>query len=337
MRIASIDIHLMAWLICALFGLMQSVHATHIQQTELYTYMIDTNNVFAGDNNINDRPSIDEYLAMRKEFIDNEVQYGFGADINLNKREKKANAIIMAAKEAEYANGTLSPQTFTPSRHIFETLATIKQSKLFQIIQKMPKGGVLHAHDTALCSADYVVSLTYWPHLWQLSYPNGTDIVNFLFSSNQPNTTAENHEWRRVDEIRQEMGAEKYDKYVRTYFTLYDESVKDPKIQFGDINEVWNKFKGIFGNVHNLLTYAPIWKAYYKQALQEMLDDGVQYLELRSTLPPVSQSRIHLLRVPQHFLDSVNEFLMVSFVFFSQCAQYSYMISMAQSIKKKML
>lgn len=260
--------------------------------------MIDTNNVNIVEAAYSDRPNIDEYYAMRKQFIDSEIQYAFGSDIQLDAREQQANAIIMAAKEAEYENGILTPSTFNPSRHIFETLAIIKQSKLFQIIQQMPKGGILHAHDMALCSADYTVTLTYWPHLWQYSRPNGTDILKFLFSANRPNASVAGeaeHVWRLVSDVRRDMGRAKYDKYVRTLFTLYDENVQDPKIQFADINEVWRKFRRLFSNVTGLLTYAPIWKAYFKRALAEMLDDGVQYLELRSTLPQVSDSGALLL------------------------------------------
>lgn len=242
---------------------------------------------------LDERPDISEYQAMRKQFIESETQYGFGSDIRLSAREQKANTIIMAAKEAEYANSITKPSSFRPSRHIFETLAAIKQTKLYQIIRKMPKGGILHAHDSAVCSTDYVVSLTYWPHLWQLSRPNGTDVAKFLFSLSQPNTTANNGYddklvWRRVNEVRHELGAKIYDKYVRTLFTLYDDSVQDPNTQFTDVNAVWRKFVTRFMNVGKLLTYAPIWKAYYKNALKEMHEDGVQYVEFRTTLPSVS-------------------------------------------------
>lgn len=36
-----------------------------------------------------------------------------------------------------------------------------------------------------------------------------------------------------------------------------------------------------------IVTFAPIWKAYYKNALRKMLNDGVQYLEFRGHLPKV--------------------------------------------------
>lgn len=281
------------WLIWALFKLICAVHAASIAHLKACRPIgkINTNNVSTYDCIYDKRTTIEDYLAKRKQFIDSEIEHGFGCDIQLNENEQHANTIIMAAKEAEYANGIFAPDTFHPSRHIFQTFATIKQSKLFQTIQKMPKGGVLHAHGSALCSADYIVSLTYWPHLWQFSLPNGTDIRMFLFSLTQPNTTVRGdsqHVWRRVNEVRHEIGTSKFDKYIRTLFTLYDENVRNPTIQFNDINAVWEKFLELFSIVKKLLTYQPIWKAYYKQALKEMYDDGVQYLEVRSALPLVS-------------------------------------------------
>lgn len=276
--------------IFALFKLIYSVQAASIGRHEACSFRIAINMSICTV--YDERPNFDDYLAKRTQFINNEFEYGFGSDIQLNENEQRANAIIMAAKESEYANGISAPDTFHPSRHIFNTFTTIKQSQLFQIIQKMPKGGVLHAHGSALCSADYIVSLTYWPHLWQFSHANGTDIRMFLFSLTQPNTSVRGdgqHVWSRVNEVRHEMGTSKFDKYIRTLFTLYDANVQNPAIQFNDVNAVWEKFLDLFLLVQKLLTYEPIWKAYYKQALKEMLDDGVQYLEIRSALPLVSK------------------------------------------------
>lgn len=284
MSITTINCLPVIWLICALVTSMQSVHAKDIHRYNMHDYMGNF-----GKTNSHERFNIDDYYHTRKQFINDEIEYAFGSDIHLNKQEQKANAIIMAAKEAEYANGIASPNTFTPSRHIFESLTTIKQSKLFRIIRRMPKGGILHAHDTAFCSTDFIVSLTYWPHLWQLSPAESNSSIQFTFSRSQPKSADDKHVWLRVSDLRHKMGASQYDKYVRTYFTLYDASVKKPKVQFDDINDVWTEFKAIFANVGNLLKYAPIWKATYRQALQESLEDGVQYLEMRTSLPRVSR------------------------------------------------
>lgn len=235
---------------------------------------------------------INDYFKDREDLLNYEKNTSYAADVKLNDNEQLANKIIMDAKEIDY--NIKNPYKYYPSRHIFEVLDEIKQSKLFQIIQKMPKGGILHAHDFSVCSTDYIVSLTYTENLWQRTTNNSTKLKEFRFSWHQPNSSyahVHGHDspWRLVKDVRAEMGASKYDQKIRKLFTLFDKNV-DPRIQFKDINSVWNHFMSLFIRIDPILRYAPIWKAYYKHALKEMQEDGVQYLELRGTLPKV---RVH--------------------------------------------
>lgn len=139
---------------------------------------------------------------------------------------------------------------------------------------------------SSLCSADYLVSLTYMDDLWQLTETNSSEIKQFIFSRKQPKSNNVNEIWRLVSDARSEMHQTKYDAYVRTLFTLFDKKV-NPRIQFTDINDVWNRFMGLFMKIGGIVTYAPVFKSYYKHAMKEMLEDGVQYLEFRGLLPEV--------------------------------------------------
>lgn len=253
---------------------------------------VDGNSIFDAQVVCNSRTTLRDYYRDRKDLLNYEVESSFGADIKLTDNEELANKIIMQAKEDEFRVGFLRPYLFNPARHIFEVLDVIKQSKLFQIIQKMPKGGILHAHDMALCSANYMVSLTYWPDLWQRTSSKNNVIEEFLFSRERPKmpnanqSDGDDSEWRLVKDVRDEIGATNYDEHIRTLFTLFDKNI-NPRLQFSDINEVWKSFMGIFMKVTPIVTYAPAWKAYYKHAMKEMQEDGVQYLEFRGILPKV--------------------------------------------------
>lgn len=227
------------------------------------------------------RPSFEQYIASRASVFAEENLNNFESDVKLNPKEERANAVIMAAKNAELDDGLINPQNFAPSRHFFEVLDKINKSKLFKIIRKMPKGGILHAHDTALCSTDYLVSLTYWEHLWQCNDNNNT-IVSFKFSTKTPESV-NGCKWLKVADERARVGRVEYDVQMRSNFTLFTNDTR----KFGDINVVWNEFMGLFIRFEPLVTYAPVFKDYFKQALKEMLQDGVQYLELRVLLPPV--------------------------------------------------
>lgn len=285
------------WLICVgvSFHVVQSaVRQRMTERCRRISNEVDGNNIIATQNVCNSRITLHDYFRDRKDLLNYEEISCFGADIKLTDNEELANKFIMQAKEDEFRVGFLRPYLFNPARHIFEVLDVIKQSKLFQIIQKMPKGGILHAHDMALCSANYVVFLTYCPNLWQRTSSKNNEIEEFLFSrerpkmpnTNQSNDGGNDSQWRLVKDVRDEMGAANYDEHIRTLFTLFDKNI-NPRIQFSDINEVWKRFIGIFMKVAPIITYAPVWKEYYKHALKEMQEDGVQYLEFRGVLPKV--------------------------------------------------
>lgn len=234
-----------------------------------------------------------DYYQQRQNFIDEEIGSMLGSDVKLNDKEAFANKVFMIRKNKEIEVGILYPFKFQPSRHIFEILDDIKKSKLLQLIQKMPKGGILHTHDTAMCTTNFVVNLTYWPNLWQRTAYNSNKIEEFRFSRRQPaiQSAYENSQnksfWRLVEDVRNEMGAPNYDQYIRQFFTLFDKNVH-PRLQYKDINDVWARFNNILDLRKQIITYAPIRKVYFKNALKEAQDDGVQYMEIRVGLYKVT-------------------------------------------------
>lgn len=123
--------------------------------------------------------------------------------------------------------------------------------------------------------------MTRWENLWQ--WGDIENLPKYLFAGKRP-SSIDGIEWRLVRDIRKEVGDEVYEKKIRRLFTLI---VDDPLIQYTDINTVWNKFQQIFTVFFPLVTYTETWKDYFRQSLQEMYDDGVQYLEFRGVLPEV--------------------------------------------------
>lgn len=114
--------------------------------------------------------------------------------------------------------------------------------------------------------------------------------------------------WRTVKEVRDEVGTEIYDDRLRKMFTLFDKNV-DPNEQFKNGNEVWDRFQKIFTRIRSFLSYAPARKAYFKNELKEMLNDGIQYLELRGGLSKVC---IFLLLLSHSYIHSFLSILFLS-------------------------
>lgn len=228
--------------------------------------------------------SFKQYNATRNRFLERAFRQSLGSNLLLSPLEEKANSILMASKNAEINAGFVNPAAFAPALHIFDALELIQSSKVFQMLQKMPKGGVLHSHDTALASTAAVMNLTYTPGLWILGDVNGSP--QLIFSDVQP-PSVNGVDWQLVADVRQSDST--FDADLAKHLSLY---TPDPLVKYHTINDVWNSFGGIFGVVTPLLTYQPVWEQYFYDALTQFLADGVQYLEFRGTLPSVSMNEV---------------------------------------------
>ncbi|CAG5047730.1 unnamed protein product [Parnassius apollo] len=225
--------------------------------------------------------NIDIVVKDRNDLLQKELDLMLGSDIVLSDSEEKANEIFMELKTQELEYGFRNPQYYNYSKHFFEFNTEIVNSELFKLIQKMPKGALLHAHDTGLLKADYVLNLTYCDYLYVCFQENN---VNFLFSEDRP-TTFCGTQWELVKDKRySSSGAEKFDNELKKYFTLVTDN---PKEVYNNINVVWNKFQNYFINTAGLFSYKPVWEQYFYDTLKAARDDNIMYLEIRSVLPPL--------------------------------------------------
>lgn len=228
---------------------------------------------------VNKRPTYDEYKRQRKSFLQSEEHHFLGANVTLTDDEQLVNKFIMHLKLEELRKGFNDSYNFIPARHFFEVLDRFGQSKLFKIIQRLPKGGVLHAHDMALGSTDLIVNATYRDNLWQKGEFGKTHGPHYKFSREKPG-----EEWSLVSEIRKWMTDKVYDAKVDELFSLYN---TDPLNVYKSLDDVWSKFQNLFGCLAPLITFAPVWRQYYHDSLKQFYDDRVQYLEFRGVLPDV--------------------------------------------------
>lgn len=60
-----------------------------------------------------------------------------------------------------------------------------------------------------------------------------------------------------------------------------------PNIDFPDQDAVWDKFQSLFYAIDSLITYEKFARDYHYRMLEELYDDGVYYVELRTSLKEV--------------------------------------------------
>ncbi|XP_032599376.1 adenosine deaminase 2 isoform X2 [Drosophila grimshawi] len=220
------------------------------------------------------------YSTLRNIMVQLERNSCLGHAVQLNEQELAANKVIKSVKTRELKRGIINPANFTACQHIFQVLKKVERSPLFGLLRTMPKGGILHAHDTALCSTEFLISLTYRKDLWICTTKEGCRAIAFRFSKTKPELPGkEPCNWEPMSNYHGRCGDKHVNRYLHSCFSMY------PFSSFLSNNEAWNRFMSIFSLLDGLLLYAPIWADYYYNALKEMHEDGVQYLELRSLLP----------------------------------------------------
>ncbi|XP_015176244.1 PREDICTED: adenosine deaminase CECR1-like [Polistes dominula] len=215
-----------------------------------------------------------DYWKLRAQIIENEQKSTLGGQLEFNHGEKIANDFLMSKKRAEFLNAFKNSSNFLPAHNFVNVIKDIEKSEVYKIIQKMPKGAVLHAHDTALVLSDWILrNVTYRPNLYICLLTNGKLKLHFF---DEPSTDCN---WELLSNIRKIV--RNIDERIYREMTMTMEDIDN----YADVDEAWSKFNKIFSFIKPLLTYKPVWEDHYYQALTDLYNDNVMYIEFRTTLP----------------------------------------------------
>ncbi|XP_045539169.1 adenosine deaminase 2-A-like [Papilio machaon] len=226
--------------------------------------------VFASD--------IDEYFDKRYKILKSESRLSLGGNVTLSDKEAAVNICLMHYKFKEVDYWFDNPRYFNCSRHYFIYKQYIKTSKVFRIIQDMPKGAALHVHDMGLLGPDYLMNITYQDNLY-VCFDNN---LHLIFANAPPKSPCDG-KWQLMSKARSfSNNVTKFDADLRNHFTLF---VKNPDTVYPSIIETWRAFMKFFLTVQPMLSYRPVWEQYFYDALKKFREDNIMYLEVRSILP----------------------------------------------------
>ncbi|KAL1518151.1 hypothetical protein ABEB36_001820 [Hypothenemus hampei] len=226
---------------------------------------------------------LNDYLELKSRFLfannitadDHFETYyaGIGAHIVLtDPNEMTMNAQLMSYKDKEIDSGLSDPNRFYASQSFFKSKIHIDESKVFELIRKLPKGASLHSHSTALVSINYIFNnLTYRDNLFVKQNSNDKTFI-LKFFKNAPGWP-----WRAIQEMR--LKHPEFNSQLKRQMTLALSTSRDNK------NAIWTRFEAIFTFLRPLLTFYPVFKDYFFQVLEEHYNDNIRYMEIRSGLP----------------------------------------------------
>ncbi|PIL24470.1 hypothetical protein GSI_14224 [Ganoderma sinense ZZ0214-1] len=245
-----------------------------------------------------------EYVAERERLIAEDRQWRVDALAlgQATEAERKADEIVrkLRAQENETVWGPNAPP-IPGSLHLFPGMGfltareTILKTKVYSILSKMPKGGVLHAHLDAMVDARVLLDLA-------LKYPAyhvrtdvslttetiSTTLPEFsLLKENEwtapASLTAETYtpgSWVPLAQARAAFdpslgGPEGFDKWVIGALTI---NPTEAYHTHNTTDKIWSKFQSTFAGLNR---YLPLWTEYIRQFFLSSVEDGISYVEPR--------------------------------------------------------
>ncbi|KAL8813335.1 MAG: hypothetical protein Q9223_000172 [Gallowayella weberi] len=172
----------------------------------------------------------------------------------------------------------------------------MERSKTYQIVRRMPKGALLHAHLDAMIDADFLVDrvLATEGMVIQASQPLRTAearkqaSVSFQYSKSSDFTAssiwADNYQPQQL--VPAKVAADSFPHGGREGFTAWvverstitaDESLN----HHHGLDAVWEKFRSCFKILGSMLRYEPIFRASLQRLFHQLRADGLRWAEFR--------------------------------------------------------
>ncbi|KAF4548687.1 Adenosine/AMP deaminase-like protein 2 [Elsinoe fawcettii] len=253
-------------------------------------------------------PFIQKYLNGREALIEQEKRqrsdHAFRETLSPMARE--ASAIVRAIRDEErrtvwtkdLENELAEEQNaIFPGMMFMQARPRMEQTKLWKIVKRCPKGALLHCHFDAMVDFSWALDQLFEYGGFHLSasapLTEGTPLRKGAFEftwrkETQSHTTSIwDSSYKPDEQIPLNIAAESYPNggkegfrswiLSRTTIT-HDESLA----HHGGIDEVWEKFMSCFAVTRTMLHYEVIWKNSVKRVLRQLMEDGVQYVDMRA-------------------------------------------------------
>ena len=216
--------------------------------------------------------TIEDYRKARARLIAQERAWRLGADLVFSADEQKADQRLHALRMAEIDR----TRDYFPPAHSYlrdRTKQVIAASPVLEVMKRMPKGGVLHAHGGAMGDFRWLVSYaTYRPDCYM--YIRDDDAV--LRGTLRIAAAPPGEGWQRVVDLRNAArDRAAVDDEIYRSITLGEEDAAAPN--------TWVEMSNAFRRTGALISEPSIQAEYWRNMFSNLIRENVQYLESRTT------------------------------------------------------
>ncbi|KAJ7940406.1 hypothetical protein B0H13DRAFT_1937950 [Mycena leptocephala] len=253
--------------------------------------------------------SLTEYNDQRTTLIEHDRSLRVdSSSCKVSPSEAKADAIVRELRTLENISiwGTDHegvPHPF-PGMEFLTGRSIILKTKLFEILAKMPKGALLHAHLDATVNAEFVLKVALeQPALHVRAteplsalniskmLPQFSAIPQEMFTNSDVALTDPSYTpstWVSLKKARAAFdpalgGPEGFDKWVIGAMTI---NPSEAYQTHNTVNKIWEKFTSTFTVSTGLIRFAPVWESYIYEFFRSSVEDGVSYVEVRVNFYP---------------------------------------------------
>ncbi|CAI7587475.1 unnamed protein product [Penicillium bialowiezense] len=225
---------------------------------------------------------------------------------NLSPTAKRADEIVQAIRQDEIENYWRVAGTGDGDGEVKERFAgevfpyarpLISNTTLWEVIRRMPKGALLHAHLSAMLPFDKIVRTIINTEGMVVSASQPLDTLeakqNATLSFAHNNDTLPSDESRidsadytpntqipvKVASANFEDGEEGFIEFIKNKTTIPPEvSVRH---ELG-VDAIWRRFQAAFGPTDTMIQYEPVVRKFYQQLFTDLVNDGINWVEIRS-------------------------------------------------------
>lgn len=177
---------------------------------------------------------------------------------------------------------------------------TMEKTKLYQIITKMPKGALLHAHCDAMVDFDYLFDVllkTPGMHIWCDNSHLATDsareqappVICFREKEHPTDTSIWSESYTPGTPIPLVHAASTFPgggtpaflSWLKSRCTI---SQTDSIEQHHGVDAIWRKFIACFRVIGTFIHYEPIFRAFLQRLMSLLHADGIRWAEVRFSL-----------------------------------------------------